>query len=213
MDNYENTVWFAAKMGRLEVLRRLVEEDGHAFDAQDDQLKTPFYYACTFNQPEILAYLRQLYITRNVVMPEEQRAWCIVSCLNEDVRLFLEDKITIEEVIATRAKKAHDETLSPVEAAAEGNMTRIRYFVKFEPEAALAPDAATNETPLQAACRAGRAPVVATLLALAKKELTPDAYAAQVANCSVTSDVVGQVLRGELSMKEIMLLEKAATTP
>ncbi|EQC31043.1 hypothetical protein SDRG_11230 [Saprolegnia diclina VS20] len=212
--SYEENVWFAAKMGRLDELTRLIEVDGHAFDAQDDQLKSPFYYGCTFNQPEVLAYLTTLYARRNVVMPEEQRAWCILSCLNEDVRLFLEGKTTIEAVIADRAKKAHNETLSPVAAAAQGNMARLRYFIKSEPLVLWTADAVSGKTPVEVACDAGHAPATATLLSAAKKELSAAAYDDLVARC-VASTTPGsfmhRVVRGEVPMKEIMAAHKQAT--
>ncbi|OQS02422.1 hypothetical protein THRCLA_05210 [Thraustotheca clavata] len=201
---YEATVWHAAKMGQIDLLKKLIEQDGHSFYKQDDQLKTPFYYGCTFNQPYVLAYLSKLYDQHNITMPAEQRSWCIVSCLNKDVRLFLEGKLTIESVIASRKKKAHDESLSAMQAAQEGNTTRLRYYIKFEPENLL------EKPPLQAACIHNQAIAVAMLLQFYKLKLNEISYQQliQESMATTSSETIQNTLQGKLSLKELCLLEK-----
>ncbi|ETW04678.1 hypothetical protein H310_03840 [Aphanomyces invadans] len=54
------SIWYAAKQGDLGTLKRLIEVDGHRFDQVDAELKTPFYYGCTYNRVYVLQYLDEL---------------------------------------------------------------------------------------------------------------------------------------------------------
>ncbi|KAF0708607.1 hypothetical protein AaE_013140 [Aphanomyces astaci] len=204
------SIWYAAKQGDLTTLKHLIEVTGHAFDQLDPELKTPFYYGCTYDRVYVLQYLEGLYRSRNVEMPEDQRAWCIVSCLTKDVRLYLEGKTTLNDVIAKREKAARDDELSVRDAAVAGNTSRLRWFLKNDQDSVLKQGDASSV--LVAAAEANQLATTAMLKDFVKGQVTPEEFERQLdtARAATTSDNVRKILDGQLSMKDVMLLEKAA---
>ncbi|KAF0684498.1 Aste57867_23497 [Aphanomyces stellatus] len=174
------TTWFAAKQGDLVTLKTLIEVDGHSFDQVDFELKTPFYYACTYDKPHVHQHLHQRYVAENVVVPEEQRTWCIM---------------TIEDVIAKRDKAARDANLSVWDAAAQG--TRAVY-------------AHTGKTALYEASVASQAATTAMLYTFFQTNVGADEFAVHVKESrdASPSEIIHRILDGYMSMKEVMMYEK-----
>ncbi|KAF0694231.1 hypothetical protein As57867_004522, partial [Aphanomyces stellatus] len=203
--------WYAAKTGDLDTLRTLIESEGHRFDAPDAELNAPFYYACTCDHPLVLRYLHGLYVQHGVEMPLTQRKLCSVAALKDDVRAFVDGKKTIDDVISGREQAAREATMTIWDAAKEGNLNKLRQVLKYMPDQVTARDE-SGHTALFYACQFANPAAVAVLVAPFRKAAAADEATAEEVACRAAGaacNTVLQVLDGTITMKDIMMQEKA----
>ncbi|KAF0718489.1 Aste57867_1658 [Aphanomyces stellatus] len=202
-------VWSAAKTGNLDLLRALVEQDGHSFQDRDIEDKIPFYYACTCAHVYVLQYLDGLYTANQISIPDDQRILCIQRTVAEDIWFYLKGQTTIDYVVERRERRDREATMTIWDAAKEGNLTKLRHVLKFMPEQVTARDE-SDHTALFYACQFANPAAVAVLLApFRKAAVDADAAVEEFACRGVASDTVLQVLDGTITIKDIMMQEKA----
>ncbi|OQS04478.1 hypothetical protein THRCLA_20872 [Thraustotheca clavata] len=86
----ELTIWFACKMGKIELVKSTVQNNSrwHERDGFDN---IPLYYACLCGHSDIVEFLLSTYKQQNISLPEAERLRCATNALSGDIKRMLQN--------------------------------------------------------------------------------------------------------------------------
>ena len=95
-------VWLASKRGDLNTVRRAIELQGFPIQLQDAFNNTILYYACLCGHIDIVHYA---FTRQAKSIPPAELDRCTINALSNDIRLYLQQKKTYQQVIAASNQK------------------------------------------------------------------------------------------------------------
>ncbi|OWZ05428.1 Substrate adaptor for cullin 3 ubiquitin ligase Btb3 [Phytophthora megakarya] len=96
------TIWQAAKMGNLEVLKAVCKAHHTAYRALDDFDNSPLYYASLCGREVAVDFILSAYEEENLTIQPDELLRCVTNALNQPIRALLQHKTTLGEILKSK---------------------------------------------------------------------------------------------------------------